>query len=238
MLPTTEQLNNSPDVPILAAMISARPAAVRQRSLLSSPAGSRRARRTDSSLQPLNPTGHGDRGAVIVEFALVAVILFTIIFGLIEGGLLVRARNSTESATDEAARRGSIAGSSASADWQILRQMEVRGALSQAQINYVVVFRAEHSLAEPSQACKEGTPVSNECNVYERSDFELNSGAFDCGNPSVDGSWCPASRAQDETGFEYIGVHVNASHRGLTGIFGDVDLASTSVLPLEGSGGT
>ena len=59
-------------------------------------------------------------GAAIVEFALVVVVLFTIIFGLIEGGLMVRARNAVESAADDAARRGAIAGNDPLADWMIL----------------------------------------------------------------------------------------------------------------------
>lgn len=178
-----------------------------------------------------------ERGSAIVEFALVSVVLFTIIFGLIEGGLLVRARNATASAADEGARRGAIAGSAESADWQILQQLRVRGALTSARVNYVVVYRATDSTDEPSEACRNGTPVSNECNVYERVDFEQPSASFNCTDANLDANWCPADRAQDETGFEYIGVYIDSTHKGLTGLFGDVDLASQSVLPLEGSGG-
>ncbi len=173
----------------------------------------------------------------MVEFALVSVVLFTIIFGLIEGGLLVRARNAVASAADDAARRGAIAGDDASADWQILQQLRVRGALTSSRINYVVVYRAPDSTSTPTATCLAGTPVPGICNVYERAEFELPPEAFSCLDANLDANWCPATRAQDSTAFEYIGVFVNSTHSGLTGIFGDVGLESVSVLPIEGSGG-
>ena len=190
-----------------------------------------------------------ERGAAIVEFALVAVVLFVIIFGLIEGGLLVRARNAVRSAADEGARRGSIAASQETADWQILQQLRVRGALSSSRINYVVVFAAEDSTATPNATCLAGIPMADVCNVYEREEFELPSSSFGCIDANLDSNWCPTDRAQDSAGFEYIGVYINASYKGLTGVFrfidrdpddeidGDVGLESVSVLPFEGSGG-
>lgn len=178
-----------------------------------------------------------ERGAAIVEFALVSVVLFTIIFGLIEGGLLVRARNAVNSAADEGSRRGSIAADQVSADWQILQQLRVRGALSSSQINYVVVFSADDSTDTPNATCLAGIPMSDVCNVYEREEFELPSGSFTCTDGNLDANWCPTTRAQDTAAFEYIGVYINATHKGLTGIFGDVGLEAVSVLPLEGSGG-
>lgn len=189
-----------------------------------------------------------ERGAAIVEFALVSFVLFVIIFGLIEGGLLVRARNAVRSAADEGARRGAIAADQSTADWQILQQLRVRGALSSSRINYVVVFSAADSTDEPNATCKAGTPVTDVCNVYEREEFELPSSSFGCTDTNLDANWCPTSRAQDTAGFEYIGVYINSSYKGLTGVFriidrdgdeqnGDVELDALSVLPLEGSGG-
>ncbi|MEM7095560.1 MAG: TadE/TadG family type IV pilus assembly protein [Actinomycetota bacterium] len=178
-----------------------------------------------------------ERGAQLVEFALVSVLLFVIIFGLIEGGLLVRARNNVASSADDAARRGAIAADESSADWQILRQLEVRGALRASQINYVVVYRASSSTEAPPATCQAGTPVTDVCNVYERADFDVDASLFTCSDPGLDANWCPTDRAEDTTAFEYVGVWINATHTGLFGIFGDVELGAQSVLPLEGSGG-
>ena len=158
----------------------------------------------------------GERGAAMVEFALVSVILFTIIFGLIEGGLLVRARNSMNNSADDAARRGAVAGADPSADWQILQQLRARGTLAAADINFVVVYRAPSSDSDPTAACRAGTPVADVCNVYELADFEIGSSSFDCGDATLDGSWCPNDRAVDGD-FEYIGVYIDATHSGVTG---------------------
>ena len=182
------------------------------------------------------PRPRTERGAAMVEFALVSVILFTIIFGLIEGGLLVRARNALNNSADEGARRGAIAGSAENADWQILRQLRARGTLAATDVNYVVVYRATASDAEPTPACAAGTPVNGECNIYEESDFGVAEGAFDCGDANLDGSWCPGSRAQDGV-IEYLGVYIDATHSGITGVFGDIDMQSRSVLPIEESAG-
>lgn len=178
-----------------------------------------------------------ERGAAIVEFALVTAVLFTLIFGLIEGGLLVRANNNVESSTDEAARRGAIAGSSTSADWMVLQQLRVRGLLAVTDVKYVVIYKADSSTSVPSESCRTGVPVNGECNVYQQSDFDLSSSAFGCSDPGLDANWCPTDRAESAGGFEYIGVWVDATHRGLTGIFGEVGIQSQSVLPIEGSGG-
>jgi hypothetical protein len=174
---------------------------------------------------------NNERGSTILEFALVAVVLFTIVFGL-----LVRANNSVESSTDEAARRGAIAGASPSADWMVLQQLQVRGALTVADIDRVVIFRADSSDSQPSELCRGGTAVAGECNVYEREDFDLASSAFNCSNPALDASWCPTLRSDSATDFDYIGVWVEATHRGLTGVFGEIGIQSQSVLPMEGDG--
>lgn len=244
-------LNNGGTRPICSEMVTGQPAAHR-RSLHAARPQRTRSERVRAVASGRVQASAGERGAAIVEFALVSIFLFILIFGLIEGGLAVRARNAVTSSADEAARRGAIAGNSQSADWQILRQLEVRGTLAAARVKYVVVYRADASDQPPIDACA-GTPagddpalepevppmpVTGECNVYEIEDFAAPSSAFNCGDPELDGSWCPTDRAQDSEGFEYIGVLVIAEHTALTGVFpGGIDLEGRSVLPLEGSGG-
>ena len=175
-------------------------------------------------------------GAAIVEFALVVVVLFTIIFGLIEGGLMVRARNAVESAADDAARRGSIAGNDPLADWMILQQIRTRGVITAATINFVVIYRADDGSQPPTEGCRLGTAEADECNVYSRADFDLSSTAFGCLTAALDDNWCPADRLSGSTSFDYLGVWVDATHNGLLGIWNDfdIDLIGNSALPLEG----
>lgn len=170
----------------------------------------------------------------MLEFALVAVILFTLLFGLIEGGLLVRARNAMDNASDDAARRGAIAGNDALADWMILQQIRARGAIEAASINFVVVYKAENSSQPPPAACLAGAGVADLCNVYSRADFDEASGAFGCANPGLDGNWCPVDR-DGSNGVEFLGVWIDATHKGVTGLLGDVDMQARSGQAVEGT---
>lgn len=175
-----------------------------------------------------------ERGAAMLEFALISVILFTLLFGLIEGGLLVRARNAIDNASDDAARRGAIAANDQLADWMILQQIRARGAIEAASINFVVVYKAENSSEPPPAACLGGVGVPDVCNVYQRADFEESSGAFGCASPNLDGNWCPVDRDGSD-GVEFLGVWIDATHKGVTGLLGDVDLQGRSGQAVEGT---
>ncbi len=66
----------------------------------------------------------GDRGAALVEFAMVATLLFALLFGILEFGLMFRDRLTVANATQSAARVGASMGSSPDADITILRSLE------------------------------------------------------------------------------------------------------------------
>ena len=51
----------------------------------------------------------GDEGAALLEFALVAVLLFTIIFGIIQFGLILNFKQDVTRAAAEGARAGAVA---------------------------------------------------------------------------------------------------------------------------------
>jgi hypothetical protein len=176
-----------------------------------------------------------ERGAAMVEFALVSVALFTIILGLIEGGLLVRSRGTIDNATADAARRGAIAADDPLADWLILQQLRTRGAHTSASINYIVVYRADDGTALPSQACQDGITVPDECNVYSRLDMDLPSGSFGCINANLDMNWCPIDRETGSNSFEYVGVWVDATYGGFTSTF-DLHIVANTALPIEAGG--
>ncbi|HEX4867840.1 MAG TPA: TadE family protein [Acidimicrobiales bacterium] len=53
--------------------------------------------------------GQGDEGAALVEFALVAVLLATLIFGIINFGLLLSFKQDMTRAAAEGARQGAVA---------------------------------------------------------------------------------------------------------------------------------
>jgi len=191
------------------------------------------------------------RGATLVEFALIAVILFTLIFGIIEGAFAVRARNAVDNAVNDAARAGAVAGSNSDADWQVLNQLVGRGAHQASDIQYVTVYNATSGsegsdpeaceLDGSSQVCQclSGVPQAGICNVYGPNTLEqvnTNRAAF------VDGSlgtqWPPATRGTADT-LGFIGVYVRSNYEP---IFNQIffewnfDLNAQDLQALETSG--
>lgn len=175
----------------------------------------------------------------MVEFAIISVALFTLIFGIIEGGFAVRARSAVNNAVDDAARRGAVAGTSDNADFLIMRQLIGRGA-NAADIDYVVVYRATSGSADVPAGCIDGTPQPGLCNVYRpdaSGDFNLNEAAYGCPG-GLGTQWCPADRITGgEIGF--LGVYVRANYQPvLNQIFFDFDFRvdAQSLQAIETSG--
>ncbi len=55
------------------------------------------------------PRGRGDDGAALVEFVLVAILLFTLLFGIIQFGLILSFKQDVTRAAAEGARAGAVA---------------------------------------------------------------------------------------------------------------------------------
>jgi len=166
-----------------------------------------------------------DRGATILEFALVSVALFAIIFIVIEGAFAVRARSTMANAIDDAARRGAVAGSAPDADYQILFQLFGRGANTVGDVQHVTIFKGDAGNAQVTTDCMNGIPDTDVCNVYTAGVMFDGNGAF-IDNPALYGcpnAWCSTTRGQNLTGsLEFIGVYVKADYRTiLQGVFTD-----------------
>lgn len=174
-----------------------------------------------------------ERGTAMVEFGLISIFFFALIFGLIDGGLLIRAHTVTSDAADDAARRGAVAAGSETADYQILKQIRATGVHRAAQLNNVVVYRVRPDSAGPLAACRGGIAVADECNVYTRAELDTPEGAFGCGSFDLDGAWCPTTRL---LGGNEVGVWLDVTYETLTGVFGDIELESRSELPFERRG--
>ena len=154
--------------------------------------------------------GRTDRGATMVEFAIIAIALFSMIFGIIEGAFAVRARNTINNAVDDAARRGAVAGTNNNADYLVLQQLFGRGARDAATVEYVVVYKADNGSAEVPADCKAGVPVDKVCNVFYPGTFDTDESGFGC--PSGNGtSWCPNTRTSEDE-LSFLGVYVKAKY--------------------------
>lgn len=156
-----------------------------------------------------------ESGATIVEFGVIAWMVFLTIFLVIEAGLAVRAGNAVADAAEVAARRGAIATNAVLADYHILGEINQSGVLQSANVDYVVIFRSENGKG-PTAQCRQGSPVLGECNVYHNVDGGadwLDPDAFGCVDELFDGSWCPRARASSIGESEYVGVWIEARHR-------------------------
>jgi Flp pilus assembly protein TadG len=189
----------------------------------------------------------GDRGAVLVEFALVLPIIALFTFGVIDFGLAWRVDTVVERASAAGGRSGSSLGDNRYADYQLLQV--VNSSLSSvpgADIERVIVYRSTAADGEVPASClavnATGTSskgVNGLCNVYSAAQVSSTSfsgwgGVTACAGGSWDSSWCPTSRSNDRPGADYLGVYVEVSKDAATGLFTDeFTMKRSSVFLLE-----
>ena len=194
-----------------------------------------------------------ERGASIVEAALLAPVFLTVLLAIFEFGLLLRNDLALGNATVAGARAGSVAADSADADYLVLRAIEHGiDAWGVDDLDFVVVFRASGPSATVPAACLVG-PVEDVCNYYRPVDFALPykqangslTAFWRCGVVAVDTFWCPGDRPASLTwdepvasGFNdgpaYLGVYIQGEHQFATGLFGSsLTIDETRILTLE-----
>ena len=108
-----------------------------------------------STLSLLSRFRNEEEGASLLEFTIIATLLLTLLFGIIEFGFAFRDRLTIANATQSAARVGASMGSDPQADISILRSLEQSlGTLPNSGVGivrYVDIFKAQ----------SDGTPQSN-----------------------------------------------------------------------------
>jgi hypothetical protein len=125
----------------------------------------------------------GDRGAALIEFALISPIFLIIVFAIFEFGLVYRDSLTISDAVNDAARTGAIAGNDlgaldddppppsgdetprindATADFVTIKKMrQALGALPVGSVDRIVIFKAEDPTfggveEQLSEVCKTG----------------------------------------------------------------------------------
>lgn len=195
---------------------------------------------------------HGrERGAALVEAALVTPVFLLLILGIFEFGLLYRDNLTTNNAAHQGVRAASVSGQRPEADFLVLRSVEHGiAAMGIENLDFVVVFRASGPDATVPTACLTasqtmvvGNPSAPACNRYVPADFYLgledasgnDLGNFRCSSTSIDKYWCPSDRETSiAAGVEYVGIHIQTTHDYVTGVFGGTKtLTETRILRLE-----
>ncbi len=166
-------------------------------------------------------TGRSERGAAMVEMALVMPLLLMLVFGIIEFGLAFQSRLTIGNATQSSARVGSAMGTDDRADIEVLRALE-QGLFQLPNsgkdiIKEAWIYKATAS-GDPASACP-GTY----CNVYTYNPA-LTCRWDPCPDPddaahTHGGGWDPANRNATVGSLDVLGVDIYFSHTWIVGSF-------------------
>ncbi|MEZ5165757.1 MAG: pilus assembly protein [Acidimicrobiales bacterium] len=127
-------------------------------------------RRDGSAGDP--PTGRGERGATLVESAIITPVLMLFVFAIFEFGFAFRDYLTVANVTRDGAREASVAGNVGNADYRTLRAMQrAAAALARRRADLMVIFEAAGPNSNVPSTCKAGTAVIGVCNVYTSSSF-------------------------------------------------------------------
>jgi len=181
----------------------------------------------------LRHTGR-ERGAVMVEMALILPLLLLLVIGTIEFGLLFHERLTIASAASSAARTGATMGIRDEADYAILQALE---AGLYDQVDTSVIIRVDIFKADPITGAKTGQydrylyqPMATTCKW---------SPCPDVAEDGPVGTWVPSSRdtTLDEGGggLDVLGVEIIYHHTAVSGFIPgiDRDLTERALVRLE-----
>lgn len=186
--------------------------------------------RNGSSRLRTHKRNRGERGASLVEAAVVTPVLLLIIFGIFEFGFFFRNYLAVSNGARDGAREASVAANVADADYRVMRAIErATAALPDDAIETIKVYEATDPEDRASDVgCGGTSSVVGVCNVYVASDLTRDVTQWGCqtvagGDPvdSPDRFWCPTDREVSiGTGLDYVGIEITVSHDYITGLFG------------------
>ena len=183
--------------------------------------------------------GNGERGAALVEMAVVLPLLMLLIFGIIEFGLLFRERLTIASAASSAARTGATMGTRADADLAILQALEA-GLYDQADPS--VLIRVDIFLANTVTGAKTGqynryTYVASNTGCKWSPCPDPASGTVTYGVPSLWGDPIGRDTTLDAGGggLDVLGVEIVYHHSAITNLIPLVerDITEIALVRLE-----
>lgn len=168
-----------------------------------------------------------NRGAVVVEAALVMPILALILFGLAELGLAWRSSSNVATTARAAALSLSRDADARMADYNALSQVHAQLA-SGDEILSVIIYRTDGTTGDVPGACStiaaglaSGTGgVPGLCNVYSGS-YLASMTTADHDHPTcagdADAYLCPTSRRTSFAAGDRVGVEIRIRHDWITG---------------------
>ncbi len=181
-------------------------------------------------------TKTGERGATLLETALVVPMLLMIVLGLADVGFLVIDKMAVANAAREGARVGAAAGKyvsgSINADTLILRSVEQAVChVENGQVTRVSIYRATANGSLPSNSSFINEYVPPASGILNCSAAGTTSLTCDNGCP-----WTPPSRDNSPPTLDDLGVLVEFEHEPVVGLFpfnGTMTLTDHAVMRIE-----
>ncbi len=186
----------------------------------------------------------GQRGAVIVELAMVVPVLLTLVLGMFEVGTAWSASQTVVQASRSGARTVSQLGTYGAADQQAVLAVISTFRDDVADIQRIIVFDASGGQALPAGCDVAGAPTGS-CNIYRAADFALasdplhfdsNGGVAGCGATGASANWCPdGDRSDSQVSATEVGVYVEFESERVSGFFGSdpFTITRTTVMRVE-----
>jgi Flp pilus assembly pilin Flp len=177
-----------------------------------------------------------ERGAAIVEVAIVLPLVLFIAMAIIDFSTIVLRTNAITSATNDVARTLAIqAGSAqyANADADALARFVRRTAQVSDDIELVVVYDASGPGELPPLRCMEANPqAADRCNVFDKQDLKKVKTNQGNGNTQCVGNsrrWCSTERSEGDL----LGVWVRGRAEGYAGVIPGRTVENFVVIPVD-----
>lgn len=184
-------------------------------------------------------TAGDEGGAVIVEFAIVALFLVTLLAGTFDLGMGWRSGLGVNESVRAGSRVGSAVGRDEHADIDLLTSTQAALASSGLldEVERVVVYRATQVDGKVPTTCVTGT--TGACNIFTGPQFRAisDSSPLDpngCIQDSARKGWCPLQRNDVQIDADYLGVWVQVRKANTFRLFGShLTIERASVMRLE-----
>jgi Flp pilus assembly protein TadG len=157
-----------------------------------------------------------ERGAALVEMAIVGLFIVTLAAATYDLGQGWRAGLAVNEAARTGARTASAMGTQPLADYYALSG--ARAALGNSNmldyVERVVIYRSATASGDVPAACKTGTSTSAPCNILTGAQFRaLTEAQFNtttgCFTPATVRNWCPSSRNNIQATAQYWGMWIH-----------------------------
>ncbi|MEM7340089.1 MAG: TadE family protein [Actinomycetota bacterium] len=180
-----------------------------------------------------------ERGAALVEFALVTPVLLILTLTAWEFTLIWLRNQAVINASQSAARAAAQAGTAEEADQAAVRAAKAALGDRWDRIDRIVIYALDSDGSTPAACVDLATrtsPGGARCNVYTQPDVVQADDAahFSCGGGAAS-NWCPTTRNGDLLSADWLGVRVDYNDTWVSNVvpWGSYTLADTTVMRIE-----